>query len=144
MSWDDFKPQGGTVTPTAPKGHITDALSHKGKVVAEEHADVKLPEGQPVATPLVATVGYEEAETVNLGDYNSRRISVFVSVPCAPDGKSIDNAFDQLQGFVRSKLEEGFKAPLPSQAPSKPVIHGQSSTPTPPPSNKPKKSGTPF
>lgn len=78
-----------------------------GEIVKEVDGDSELIE-VPTLTGPTATVSADMGATINLGDYNSAKINVFISVPCYVT--EIDNAFL----FARNKADELLKKEISS------------------------------
>lgn len=87
-----------SVTSKAAKAEITKtnpdgSTEHQ----TEELAVVKVPEQH-------ATVSVEAGITRNLGNYESLRYSIILSVPCAADGDDIEETFNSAKDWVDEKL----------------------------------------
>jgi hypothetical protein len=80
-------------------------LFKDGKIVASESS-----EKEKVATirldpeAAYATVSKEAKGTVNLGNYQSATVSVFLSVPCPMEQSQIDEAFKYVSEFTSERL----------------------------------------
>jgi len=86
------------VEPTA-----TVAVAHKDGTVEEESLT-------PLPTVVVeeqhAVVGVTMGVTRNLGNYESLKITVHLSVPCTNSEESINVAYDTAKQWVDSKVAE--------------------------------------
>ena len=78
---------------------VVKTYSEKGEIVRECEGDSELIEVPAFVGPT-ATVSADFGATVNLGDYNSGKVNVFVSVPCYLT--QIDEAFK----FASKKAKE--------------------------------------
>lgn len=79
----------------------TITTTHKDGGVVEEKEHYPTPavlEGPPVV------VGVNVGITRNLGNYESIKVSVSLSVPCAPDGDEIEETYNQAKNWVDSKI----------------------------------------
>jgi len=64
----------------------------------------------PVSDP--AYVRVDGGITKNLGDYNSAKIGVSVSLPCLPDEKSIRECYAKASALVDEFMDEEYKAAI--------------------------------
>lgn len=78
---------------------VRKTYSEKGEILCEEDGDSEIIE-TPAFTGPTATVSANYGATINLGDYNSAKVDVFVSAPCYIT--EIDNALT----FVKKKAQE--------------------------------------
>ncbi len=81
--------------------NITTEKSSSGSKTVEA-ADLPIPV-EPTDLPC-AHVGYEEGFTRNLGNFESLRVTVHVTLPCAPTSIAIEAAYKQAQAFVQAHL----------------------------------------
>jgi hypothetical protein len=84
--------------------------SSKGKPIAEEQEQEDVAELQ--VTEAHAMVGVDMSFTKNLGDYNSARVSVSISVPSEP--ADIEETFEFAKQWAEEKLSE-MVAELPDE-----------------------------
>lgn len=79
---------------------------HKGQVISdkstEEKVDVPPPEHPPQDKPW-CEVGVEASYTMNMGNYNSTRLSVSLKIPCLHE--EIDTVFEYGKDWVDSKMQ---------------------------------------
>lgn len=91
---------------STPKATVTKEQKASGEVVAEtqdeETPDIKTP--QNLAGDQWCNVGFEASYTHNLGNYQSTRVAVHLSVPC-PHGE-IDEVFETAQTWVNERMEQ--------------------------------------
>ena len=52
-----------------------------------------------------ARIDYESGVTLNMGDFESARVSVRLSVPCELSPRKIDTMFEFARGWVQDRLE---------------------------------------
>jgi len=79
--------------------HAVASVIKNGKVTQKRKAIVKFEgEGADIRVSLGATL--------NMGNYESLRIGVDLSVPCEPNTKSIESAFQSAATFVDEKLDQ--------------------------------------
>lgn len=71
------------------------------KVVSETVKDEQISIHSFITTP--ATVGVDMGLTLNLGNYESARVSVSVVVPCYKE--EVSNAYEWAKEFVESRLK---------------------------------------
>lgn len=97
----------------ARKRRLPDALRAQGVLtVTRPNYTTGLPDTEQsrVAVPIFATdpayVRVDGSMTINLGDYNSAKVSVSVSLPCLPVEEEIRRAYDFASSMVDSYLEE--------------------------------------
>lgn len=64
--------------------------------------------------PNPAYVGVNQNFTRNMGDYNSIKIGVHVSMPCAPDEDSIRETYEKVSTLVSDFLDEEYEAAVGS------------------------------
>lgn len=79
-----------TITKEAPDGSID---QHTEQVPVKVH---------PVKAQAV--VGVSAAITRNLGNYESYKVSVSLSVPCEAEAEDIDGTYDSVKEWVDDKL----------------------------------------
>lgn len=77
-------------------------IRKSGKVVDEkadeEEIEITAFEGE------VARVGLDAAMTINLGNYQSAKVGVFLSVPCYPE--EVAEVFDVVKATVEKRMAE--------------------------------------
>ena len=56
---------------------------------------------------VVGTVSFNEGVTINLGDFNSVKLGVHVTLPCVPE--ELEDAFQEAKRFVEFKVNEEAK-----------------------------------
>jgi hypothetical protein len=83
----------------------------RGRVVSrtedvQEHID-EVPEA-------FARVGVKGSSTVNVGDYNSVQVAVWVELPCAPDGPSVQRTYKRGSKLVEQWIQEQLDAAVPN------------------------------
>jgi len=64
----------------------------------------KIPVGHIVKTEDMAEVGFSLSHTKNLGNYESLRVEVRITLPCKPDPKSLEEAYEFCSEFVNDKM----------------------------------------
>lgn len=69
--------------------------------------EVKEVVGQVISDSNLANVGVTVANTINLGNYNSIKISVSLYHPSEP--KNIDDTFDMVESWCSDKLQLMYK-----------------------------------
>lgn len=91
---------------TKPKATVTTELKESGKTVAEEQHEENPDLGTKpnMQGDLWCNVGFEAGYTHNLGNYQSARVSVMLTVPC-PHGE-IDDVYEMAQGWVNERMEK--------------------------------------
>jgi len=77
------------------RGRVVTEDSHEQRPVAVRH--------YPAEVPL-ASVSVNGGITVNLGDYNSARIEVGVTLPCVVE--ELDDAYEAALAMVSQRIEE--------------------------------------
>lgn len=86
---------------------------HRGEVVARREIDragdakVKVPEA-------FARVGVRGSSTVNVGDFNSVQVSVWVELPCAPTDEALARTYKRGSDMVEAWIQEQLDAALPN------------------------------
>lgn len=81
---------------------------NKGIVISEDQETEKVDVPESVSTQVPSDkpwceVGFEASYTMNLGDFNSTRVSVSLKIPCL--NHEIDSVFDYGKEWVNSKME---------------------------------------
>lgn len=71
------------------------------KKVAEEPIPVHIPAGEDVAH-IEVSIGL----TRNLGNYESVRINVGITLPCPANAEAIDATYMEAKGWVDSRIEQ--------------------------------------
>jgi len=80
---------------------VTKQYSKKGP---EEHSEEKIRVRQFASTP--ATVSVKAGATVNMGNYESGRIDVMLTIPCYVE--EIEDAFTTAKEWVDAKIGEEY------------------------------------
>lgn len=78
-----------TVTKQFPDGTMTETEEHLGMVHSAE-------------APAYVTVSM--GLTKNMGDYNSLKFNVGITIPCAPTPEEIDQTYAEAKGWVEDKV----------------------------------------
>lgn len=90
-----------TTKEVAVKRMVKRTFSKSGVIIKSDGGDMEEME-TPSFTGPVATVSVSAGQTVNLGDYNSTKIDIFLSVPCNLGEEA--NAFEYAKHFVLSRM----------------------------------------
>lgn len=76
----------------------------------EQYADPERESTEVITVPIFETapayVRVSASTTKNLGDFNSVKVSVDVSLPCYPEGTEIDRAYDICSAWVNQKIQD--------------------------------------
>lgn len=72
--------------------------------VGDKQAEQKTIPAEPISTP--ATITVSSGITLNLGNYESLRIDVGISLPCKPTKKDVEDTYTKALQFVEEKLAE--------------------------------------
>lgn len=89
----------GTATVTK------DAINNKAKTsteVAKTQEQVPVPLNDAQVQGVPCTIGFEASYTKNLGNYESTRIGITLTIPCRHD--EIDSVYDFAQEWVNAKM----------------------------------------
>lgn len=86
-------------------GTVSKSYKAPGSAPADDSVSEILAVHKFETTPAV--VGLEQGMTVNLGKYESAKITVSISIPCYKE--EIDAAYAQAQEFVEKRLGEEIK-----------------------------------
>lgn len=106
-----------------PAVKVVPAVGYKSteKVMAKAdapHATVyeeeQLTSGDAIPTHRLASVHVEGARTINLGNYESARITVGITLPCDMD--DVDEAYQLSEEWVSQKLEAATSTDLKKAA----------------------------
>lgn len=98
---DEVKAKVGMSTVTVEKLKKVDP--DKAPQVVSTKEDVALhPMPKPAPGVKLATVGVSGAMTLNLGNYESAKIGVFLSLPCPVD--EIDATYDKASSWVSDRI----------------------------------------
>jgi len=62
--------------------------------------------GDVNVTEPYATVSFQQGLTKNLGNYESLKFSVTLSIPCAINGEDIEQTFEQAKSWVDGKIND--------------------------------------
>lgn len=96
-----MKKNAGTTT-VASKASITKEHKNGLQESSEEVVGMKtVPSGQPMAT-----VGVTMGVTRNLGNYESVRVTVSLTIPCIPTPEEIEGAYVDAQSWVDAKIDK--------------------------------------
>lgn len=89
---------------TQPKAEISKELKESGNTVGEETTEEtpNLKVGENKLGDPWCTVGFEAGYTHNLGNYQSARVAVMLSVPCPHS--EIDEVYDMAQSWVNERM----------------------------------------
>jgi hypothetical protein len=99
--------------PVAPQEHIvakpitthtTKTTSHKGEIVKHDISESETVH-KGVYGDMSLTV--EAGRTINLGDYNSAKIGVTLTVPCFKD--ALNDTYEWASEWVNSQIEKEIK-----------------------------------
>lgn len=74
-----------------------------GKVVTEQHHQEDLPQGEVVASKPLAYIRVGTSLTINLGKFNSVKVSCYVELPAALH--ELDEVFEYGREWMNSKME---------------------------------------
>jgi hypothetical protein len=73
--------------------------------VGDKQAEQKtIPTTEPISTP--ATINVSSGITLNLGNYESLRVDVGITLPCKPTKKDVEDTYAKALQFVEEKLAE--------------------------------------
>jgi hypothetical protein len=75
----------------------------RGEVEDKREVNDKIPQSETIVNPAYVMV--KGGVTLNLGDYNSARIDVSVTIPCVFTNKEMDRAFEYAASFVDEKIK---------------------------------------
>lgn len=89
------------VTGTAAVGMV----SAEYKDGSAKYAQEKIKDVAPTSLPM-ASVEFSIGLTRNLGNYESVRIHVGVTMPCPATPDEIDNAYHEAKGWVDNRIEQ--------------------------------------
>lgn len=91
---------------TKPKATVTTEHKQSGQVIAEDtqEEDVELGTPKNLTSAAWCTVGVEGSFTKNMGNYESARIGVSLSVPCPHE--EIDAVYDMAEAWVNDRIEK--------------------------------------
>ncbi len=95
-----------TTKPAAAKATITKELKENGKTIAEEQTSESppiAPGSQKTADTPWCQVGFEAGYTHNLGNFQSARIGVHLTIPC--QHHEIDQVFEVAKKWVNDRME---------------------------------------
>ena len=88
--------------------HVSRSVKSSGE--ADEHVSETSKEIQTgVNHPNPAYVRVDGGLTKNLGDYNSAKVGVSVSMPCEPNEKSVRKCYEKTSKLVDEFMDEEFK-----------------------------------
>lgn len=86
-------------------GMVSTSKSVGKEVVAESQAETQTLHPAVFTNGMAITV--EGGRTINLGNYESARVAVTITVPC--DKASLDDAYQFATNWVSEKIEEAVK-----------------------------------
>lgn len=91
-----------------PQAETKVETKNKGVVLSEKNDTEKVDVPETVASPAPSAepyceVGFDASYTMNLGDYNSTRVSVSLKIPCRHS--EIDDVFTYANEWVNGKME---------------------------------------
>jgi hypothetical protein len=93
VTWIKKQPVGKVeVQPKGKDSKLTEIKVGEPVLVSDEHP--------------MANVGMKVGITKNLGNYESVRVDVSLFLPCEPDAKSVDDAFETVSIWCDLKMEE--------------------------------------
>ncbi len=72
--------------------------------VGDKQAEQKTIPNEQISTP--ATITVSSGITLNLGNYESLRVDVGISLPCKPTKKDVEETYTKALQFVEEKLAE--------------------------------------
>lgn len=84
---------------------VQTSVSHAGKETVEEEHTEKVGPALNYEGP-VAEVMFKAGITRNMGDYNSARIDVALTLPCEPTAPDLDVAFAYSRSWVDERLQD--------------------------------------
>jgi sorbitol-specific phosphotransferase system component IIBC len=92
------------------KASTTVDTSHKGvqKTSTTTNETVKAGDSAPAPASQLLRIYVEGGQTINLGDYNSARITVGIEVPTT--FKGVEAAYKWAEEFVSGKIEDTVKS----------------------------------
>ena len=73
--------------------------------MTSETVEVDGEEYKTVPKEEVARVEYEAGVTLNMGDFESARVNVRISIPCRTKVETLNRVYDFARGWVHSRLE---------------------------------------
>lgn len=87
------------------KGFVATKMTYKGDTVHEEEREEEgFLEATFTSEDPPATIRVGTGMTINLGNFESLRIDVAVTIPC--HRSALDEAYEHAQDFVMTKMEE--------------------------------------
>lgn len=105
-----------TVVQQALNKSSVEGVAHTSRKVSvngvndESENTTQLKQGENLFDQPCAYVGIEGGQTINMGNYNSAKISVFVMLPCIPTDVGITTCKNRCQKLVDSMLQEEIAA----------------------------------
>lgn len=95
---------------TNARGVVTASRSRSemGTVIEEHQRSHEIEDTVECANP--AYVGVNQGMTKNMGDFNSVKIGVHVSLPCLPDEDDIRRAYVKATKLVNEFMDEEYEA----------------------------------
>lgn len=77
-----------------------------GKLVREETTEDVVFVARIDENAAYSTVSSKKGATINMGNYSSANVSVFMSVPCPLDDEQVELAYEYVTNFVEGKMKE--------------------------------------
>lgn len=90
--------EGTVLQPVLSKGEL--AVANNNNAQKDEKVDL-----QP-GNDLLARIRYSEGATLNVGNYESRRVDIGIELPCRRAKDSMDNVYEWCRQWVRRRLQE--------------------------------------
>jgi len=88
------------------KGHDTKAkvtLTTADGATVEKTIDVPVPHKEPQPVPA-CSIGFQAGQTFNLGNYNSAKVSIILTMPC--QAAEIEDTYSFIKAWVNDKMME--------------------------------------
>lgn len=88
------------------KGHDTKAkvtLTTADGATVEKTIDVPVPHKEPQPAPA-CSIGFQAGQTFNLGNYNSAKVSIILTMPC--QAAEIEDTYSFIKEWVNAKMVE--------------------------------------
>lgn len=89
------------------KGTTSVTKSYKGNVITEGHEEHVVASGLMIEAHKMASVACMGGRTINLGNFESARFEVQLTMPCAVD--QIDKTYDFVMEWIGERIETATK-----------------------------------
>lgn len=89
---------------------VNTQVRRSGYNFGEQYSEPERETTEKITVPIFETapayVRVSASTTRNMGDFNSVKVSVDVSLPCYPEGSEIDRAYDICSAWVNQKIQD--------------------------------------